>query len=104
MAQTRGGPAALAIVASAIIAHWLLPLSLLLRLWVERSTQMGSWLATIFFLGAYLVFLHIAGTWSWFGFRFRTILPLVFVATAAGTWPGWHAAAHASPVGDSMPL
>ncbi|HEV8480172.1 MAG TPA: M23 family metallopeptidase [Candidatus Eisenbacteria bacterium] len=104
MAQTRGGPTGLAIVASAIVAHWLLPLSLLLRLWVERGAHLGAWLATIFFLGAYLVFLHIAGTWSWFGFRFRTILPLVFVATAAGTWPGWHAGAPAPAVDDWMPL
>jgi len=104
LAQRRGRATGWAIVASAFIAHWLLPLSLLLRLWVERTTHMGSWLATIFFLGSYLVFLHVAGAWSWFGFRFRTILPLVFVATAAGTWPGWYAAVNASPAGDSLPF
>ena len=104
MAATRGAPTGLAIVVSAIVAHWLLPLSLLLRLWVERSAHLGGWLATIFFLGAYLVFLHIAGTWSWFGFRFRTILPLIFVATTAGTWPGWYAGAPAPALDDWTPL
>jgi hypothetical protein len=82
---------------AALVAHVFLPLSLFIQLWFGKLDT-GTWLGTILFLAGYLVFLYVAGSWSWFGFAYRLVPRVLLLGTAIVTWPGRRHAAAGSAV------
>jgi hypothetical protein len=81
------------LLVAALVAHVLLPFSLFVQLWLGHL-ETAAWLGTFFFLASYLAFLYVAGSWSWFGFGARPVLPALLIPTAVLTWPGRH---HGAP-------
>jgi Peptidase family M23 len=70
-----------------LVPHLLVPAWLIVQLAATGSQDTSTWLMQLFAAAAYVSYMALAGTWSWFGIYTQRAMPVVLVAVAVITRP-----------------
>lgn len=69
-----------------VLIHLIVPPVLILSFWKGKPHSKIDWISQFLFTGLFIIWISLSGTWSWFGYAFRFIWPLLLTLTLYPSW------------------